>query len=140
MKKKSTLSKKLASYSALASAVLMVSKTADAQIIYTDVIPDDTTQVVGSYTMDLNNDGTTDFQFNLIHGATFSGTNPLIDQVRVVGSGSNSILQATINLGMFQNYFYANVLNTGALIGGTASFKNQEILASHSGGYFGSWV
>ena len=60
MKKKSTLSQKLLSYSALVSAVLAGSKEADAQILYTDISPDDTTNVPGVYLLDLNNDGVID--------------------------------------------------------------------------------
>lgn len=133
MKEESTLSNKLASYSALASVVLMVSKSADAQIIYTDVIPDDTINVVGSYQLDLNNDGTTDFQFNLQHGTTLS-----IDQIRVVASASNAALRATSD--PYAGYYYASALNNGALIDGNASFDYKVILASHSGGYFGNWI
>lgn len=140
MKKDSTLGKKLASYSALASAVLMMSKSADAQIIYTDVIPDDIVIAPGSYTLDLNNDGTTDYQFNLIQYTTSFGTNTN-NFVRVVGSGSNSVIQATMLLGAFSGYYYANILNTGDPIGGSTYFKSQEILGSlFFGGYYGSWV
>jgi hypothetical protein len=132
MKKESTLSKKLASYSALASTVLMVSKIADAQIMYTDVNPDDTAHVVGSYLLDLNNDGATDFQFNLI----LSGNNDLI---RVVGSGSDAVLVSSHI--PYAGYYYANTLDANALIGGSASWGSKAILASFfASTFFGNWV
>lgn len=61
--KKATLSKKIKSYSALAGSVIAVGATADAQVVYTDVAPDVTVNTPGGfYNLDLNNDGTTDFQ------------------------------------------------------------------------------
>jgi len=75
MVNKSSLAKKLASYSALAAAVLAIDKTADAQIIYTPVKP----AFVGSdttYNLDLNNDGIVDFKIVQTHATFFnSGTN-----------------------------------------------------------------
>jgi hypothetical protein len=71
MVKKSTLSKKLASYSALATAMLAVNHEANAQIIYTDLNPPviipypiqfQSNHDTSAY-LDLNNDGTPDFQF-----------------------------------------------------------------------------
>lgn len=137
MKKEFTFSKKLASYSALAATVLMVSETADAQIIYTDVNPNDLVNSPGSYILDLNNDGTTDFQFNLLHSIT--STTFIVDRIRVVGSGSNSALEAATS-GMVQGYYYAGVLDTGAVIDGGDSFQNKALLATHSSGFYGNWV
>lgn len=140
MRKESTLSKKLASYSALASAVLMVSKASDAQIIYNDVNPDDTVHQVGSYVLDLNNDGTPDFQFNLIHLQTSSGaTDTLVNLVHVDGLGNNSVVASPTST-YFSSYYYANALNAGDPINGAANFESLGMLASLSGGTFGSWV
>ena len=66
MVKKTSLAKKLASYSAVAAAVLVADKNADAQIVYTNLNPGDT---IGRYNshdvkLDLNNDGIYDFDFN----------------------------------------------------------------------------
>jgi hypothetical protein len=71
MVKTSTLSKKLASYSALATAVLAINHEADAQIIYTDLNPPivipNPIQFRSDYDtsayLDLNNDGIADFKF-----------------------------------------------------------------------------
>lgn len=140
MKKKSTLSKKLASYSALATVVLAGSKSSNAQILYTDLNPDDTVHVVGDYLLDLNNDGTIDFHFNLTHKATVSGgTYSSVDQIRVVGYGSNSVLRDPSP--PYSSYPYAQVLLSGALIGGSSTFSYQDILATNSDGYsyWGDW-
>ena len=139
--KKSTLSKKLASYSALATVVLAGSKATEAQILYTDINPDDTSHVVDTYLLDLNNDGTMDFQFNLMHKVTASGSNPYMDQIRVVAYGSNSILRDPAP--PYGSYPYAAVLASGALIGGAATFSYQAILATNSfSGYYtyGDWL
>lgn len=66
--KTSTLNKKLKSYSALAGTLVAAANTANAQVVYTDVIPDATVTTGGTYDLDLNNDGTADFQFLLQHG------------------------------------------------------------------------
>jgi len=73
MKKNSTLNKKLKSYSALAGTFVAAATTADAQVVYTDVIPDATVASGATYDLDLNNDGTADFQFQMAAG-TYSGT------------------------------------------------------------------
>ena len=139
MRKKSTLLKKLTSYSGLATAAILASKSSEAQILYTDVNPDDTVYVVGNYSLDLNNDGTSDFEFNLTH---LQGTNPG-NVLRVVGNSSNSITRDLINFpGMFDGYAYADIVLYGNPIGGTNAFFSQEILVSHytSGNDFGNWL
>jgi len=69
---KSSLAKKLASYSAVAAAVLAIDRTADAQIVYTPVKP----AFVGSdttYNLDLNNDGIVDFKIIQTHTSFRNG-------------------------------------------------------------------
>ena len=66
-KENSTLSKKLKQYSALAGSMLAVAGIAEGQVVYTD-IPDTVFTPVNAfpgdtYALDLNNDGTTDFNF-----------------------------------------------------------------------------
>src|ERR1043166_5658877 len=127
MKHKSTLAKKLAAYSGLASAILIAAKSSDAQIIYTDLNPDATTVLGDTYLLDLNNDGINDFRFNLIHVTNGSG-----NQVRVMGYTSDSISRDLVNhTGTWQSYAYADTVLNGNLIGGSGSFYPQEILASH---------
>ena len=76
--KKTTLNKKLKSYSALAVSALAASSAANAQIIYTN-IADTLLDASGeTYSIDLNNDATIDFTIILIRkfeGSTI-GINP----------------------------------------------------------------
>ncbi|MBA3647881.1 MAG: T9SS type A sorting domain-containing protein [Chitinophagales bacterium] len=73
MKKKGTLSDKLKNYSLLAGSVMASSLAAQAQVIYTDISPDKVLggSVPSSFpdvqidSLDLNNDGVTDFKIIL---------------------------------------------------------------------------
>jgi hypothetical protein len=64
---KSTLHKKLKSYSALAGTLIAAGTTAEAQIVYTDVSPDATVATGATYDLDLDNNSVVDFQFALVH-------------------------------------------------------------------------
>ncbi len=57
---KKQLQKKLSAFIVPIAIGMMFSASANAQIVYTDVIPDDTISQ-GTYNLDLNNDGTNDF-------------------------------------------------------------------------------
>ncbi len=63
MVNKSTFLKKLSSYSALAT-VVAAAQNADGQIIYTPLKPYVVLTGTNHYSLDLNNDGTTDFTIN----------------------------------------------------------------------------
>src|SRR5690606_15925474 len=52
---------KLRKYALAAGAAVAGGHAADAQILYTDVDPDETFSGNTTYNLDLNNDGTTDF-------------------------------------------------------------------------------
>lgn len=59
-------SKKLAGYSAMAGAFVLMANGANAQLLYTDVEPDETYSGDGEfYELDLNNDGDVDFMFTV---------------------------------------------------------------------------
>lgn len=79
MKKTTTLQNKLKAYAAVAGAVTAAS-AANAQVVYTDIIPDTTVNTInGDYQLDLNNDGITDFaiayqQIPITFGTTGGGT------------------------------------------------------------------
>jgi hypothetical protein len=71
MNKNSTLDSKLKKYSALATGVAAVAGIANAQIVYTDINPDHLVMGnLGNYSLDLNNDGTDDFDFTTMIGST----------------------------------------------------------------------
>ena len=57
---KKQLQKKLTTFIVTA---MMISLSANAQIVYTDIIPDTTLSNPGNYNLDLNNDGQIDFTF-----------------------------------------------------------------------------
>ena len=72
MKEEISFKKKLAAYSALSGAFIASAFSAEAQILYTDVIPDDTLNTLpdlgGEWRfLDLNNDGVVDFYLVQAH-------------------------------------------------------------------------
>lgn len=69
---------------------LLFNSTAKAQIVYTDVVPDVVCYMNGSsYKLDLNNDGTYDFNLYIIQ----TGTSPHINQsIRITPLNSNEIV------------------------------------------------
>jgi hypothetical protein len=78
MEKNSTLNKKLKSYSALAGTLIAAGSSADAQIVYTDVLPDAVVATGGSYNLDVDNDGTADFALGVVHQTyLYGGTFPI---------------------------------------------------------------
>ncbi|CAN5914646.1 hypothetical protein BH11BAC7_BH11BAC7_27520 [soil metagenome] len=114
MKKTTTLQNKLKAYAAVAGAVTAAS-AANAQIVYTDIIPDTTVNTInGDYQLDLNNDGTVDFaisyqQIPITFGTTGGGTVQYTYDL-IVAAGNNpstnqidtSLAQSTGNPGFPQ--------------------------------------
>lgn len=64
MKKQLTLSEKLKRYSLLTGGAMATALAGDAQIVYTDVVPDFVGSGSADYQIDLNNDGVFDFFLN----------------------------------------------------------------------------
>ena len=124
-----TLNKKLKSYSALAGSIALMGTQADAQIIYTDINPDSTTNIGGNfYNLDLDNGGIFDFSFNLNFG---SATSYPAQQVAVTPAGSNGVPGDTVGA-----YVYPFAFNSGDTIKSTLQFNfgASQSMAS----YFGS--
>lgn len=124
-----TLNNKLKSYSALAGSIALIGTQADAQIIYTDINPDSTTNIGGNfYNLDLDNGGIFDFSFNLNFGSASSYTS---QQVAVTPAGSNGVAGDTVGA-----YVYPFALNSGDTIKSTLQFNfgSSQSMAS----YFGS--
>lgn len=90
-----SLYKRLISYAGLAAATLAASdKDAEAQIIYTDVIPDHSYSdwVTSPYQLDINNDGIIDFEF---YNTGYEGSGPTwcgSSSAYVNALGSNAIM------------------------------------------------
>ncbi|MEI7801988.1 MAG: T9SS type A sorting domain-containing protein [Bacteroidota bacterium] len=122
MQKEKSLAEKIASYTAMAAGILAVSKPADAQVIYTDVIPDTTIQN-GTYGLDLNNDGVTDF--NLTHVASNG-----VDIVLIAPSGSlNAFANESVTIGPY-NVPSPDTLNFGDTINQNLNW--QQIIPATS--------
>src|SRR6185503_20134700 len=85
---KKNLSQKLISYSALAAAGILNIQKSDGQIVYTDV--NDTTISLGTYDLDLNNDGIVDFFISRYYVGEFSAVTLLPENNWAMGSTANS--------------------------------------------------
>ncbi len=86
MKKEKKFESKLAAYSALAAGVLALGANANAQIVYTDVDPDETLSgATADYDLDMDNDGMMDFQIQLTVGTSSNS-------VRIVPMTGNEVL------------------------------------------------
>ena len=123
-----TLNNKLKSYSALAGSMALIGTQADAQIIYTDINPDSTTTLAGSYfNLDLDNGGIFDFAFNLNAGTSSSYTS---QQVAVTPAGSNGVAGDTVGA-----YVYPFAFNSGDTIKSTLQFNfgSSQSMASYFG-------
>ena len=77
----------LKKFSAFIIIAMMFSATTHAQIVYTDVNPDQT--ITGTYNLDLNNDGVTDFV--IAHSTANGICNTTSHYIRVTPSGSNQV-------------------------------------------------
>jgi hypothetical protein len=70
-KTNSTIQKKLKAYSAVAGTFIAATGAADAQVMYTDVMPDSTISNGGIYMLDLNNDDIADFKLMQTSGTLY---------------------------------------------------------------------
>lgn len=112
------LSNHLKAYSALAGAIL-TSNSASADIVYTDVNDVTFSNNGQFYDLDLNNDGTPDFQFTISKsqfGGTFttyyggtSSYNILLNNIKVQALNNNEVM---ISQGYYSNFVKALPLNT----------------------------
>ncbi len=77
---------------------MMFSASANAQIVYTDIVPDSiftiTSLATQTYNLDINGDGTTDF---LIKAARYSILGVLGSNVGITPQGSNACITTTFN-------------------------------------------
>lgn len=121
------LKKRLKSYSLSAGAIVTTAAGADAQIIYTDIVPDDTVTGGGSsYALDLNNDGTVDFNFQIVNtGYTYVSTYGTygyqISGIGVVAANSN-------NGALTDSNSYPYALSSGAAINNLGNFGSSAAL------------
>jgi len=133
---------KLKSYSAVAGTVIAAANTADAQIVYTDIIPDSTVTTDSAYyDLDLNNDGTFDFRFNLTlyPGGTSSSALPSFNKVGVTPLNSNLIAGSATGA-----YIYPLAMNAGDTVQASLTFNmgSSQSMGSYWGGTapYGNWL
>lgn len=91
---KNDFKKKLKSYGLLATGVLAVGNIANAQIIYTDVNPDNIISGdSASYMLDLNNDGVKDYRIiTIVNTSSSSGSSYQVKAAGVYPLNQNEIL------------------------------------------------
>lgn len=128
MKNNSTpsLENRLKKYSALAGSIVAAAGSANAQIVYTDVNPDENIDQVDSvYALDLNNDATVDFNLVAVFASgTYLGglLNYYADIVAMVCEGSNE-LNGTVGT----NATYAAALDFNDNIDATLNWLNVPL-------------
>lgn len=127
---KNDLLARLKKYALSAAAFTAAGGAANAQIQYTDIIPDDTVTGGGaSYALDLNNDGTVDFNFfivNTTYAYTYSsGSYGYIVQ----GIGINTLSNS--NNGMLSNSNGVSAMSSGSAINGAGYFTSSGALAAN---------
>jgi hypothetical protein len=121
------LKKRLKSYSLSAGALVSTAAGLDAQIIYTDIIPDHTVTAGGSnYALDLNNDGTVDFNFQIVnsgysYASTYGTYGYQVSGIGVVASNSN-------NGALTDSSSYPYALSSGVAINNAGSFNSSGAL------------
>jgi hypothetical protein len=136
MKHLDKTTKKLASYSAFAAAFTVSANEAHAQLVYTDIDPDETIGIGDSYELDLNDDGNTDFQFTI---NTFTipsffyttGTaglmfDAVIPRMLVYPDGGNSVNASTVSGVYGSTFAYPYVMDNGDVVDDDLNFKSNS--------------
>jgi hypothetical protein len=140
MKKSSTtdLEKKLGKYSAMAGALIASAGVANAQVIYTDVNPDVTLNGAGqNYLLDLNNDGTDDFDILMdVRAGTYGGglVNYTVEAAGINPLSSNEVMGTAATIGGAGTY--AQVVGGGDMIDDAAGWG----VGNSDGMVFGGWA
>ncbi len=128
---KSNRAGKLAAYSAMAGAMVLAGQGVKAQIVYTDVNPDETYSDDGEfYELDLDMDGSVDFKIGVVNftypgafsttgGATFGG---LFQDVFIYPY--NGVVAGTLGT---PGYAYPYALNAGDMVDGGLSFQSNSV-------------
>ncbi|MBC8045604.1 MAG: T9SS type A sorting domain-containing protein [Fimbriimonadaceae bacterium] len=133
---KNNSAQKLAAYSAMAGAFVALGTNAEAQVVFTDISPDEEIEIGDLFELDINDDGETDFIFQ----AT-STTGGSWSFARVFGSITTSMYAFGNSSNRFIGYSgpalpYGSALDEGDEIssGGDFLTLNVAFLASVYGG------
>ncbi len=118
---RNTLSKRLAQYGALTVAIAGVAD-ASGQIVYTDITPDYNGGINTDYALDLNNDGTIDF--DIIQLQYSSSSSIIVNRLAIFPQdAANETLIDDPSAG---NYGYPFALNSGGVISnGQVTWNNN---------------
>jgi hypothetical protein len=126
-KENSTLQKKLASYSALAVSMIAAGNVSNAQIVWHNINPDKVLDNNNELQkIDLNNDGTNDFQVKFRKGSSFIFAFAL-------PYDSNSVAGSLVSFTSI-NHAFPYAFSSGAVICSGANFFNiNSLLFSYNG-------
>lgn len=144
MSKNSTRKEKLRNYSVLAGT-LAAATAVNGQIIYTDVIPDQTITTGNSYMLDMNNDANDDFGINVssrsgsMSGFSYSGVGIAIT---TIGSNAGAIAHvgSTFPLNYVDALGMGSPINTSQNFLSAATSSNQSALLLGTAGTIGGFV
>ncbi|MBL8001600.1 MAG: T9SS type A sorting domain-containing protein [Flavobacteriales bacterium] len=125
-------------YSGMAAAFLAVEQNADAQVLYTDVDPDEVL-LSSSYAIDFDNDGTVDINFTHVISVSTSSSYTL--EIR------GALVAGDVIGAVSSSYVYPNALAAGAAIAPGNPEWNQtpygfmalRFATSSSTGVYGAW-
>jgi hypothetical protein len=142
---KSLLKEKLKSYSALATAMFGTAAAADAQIVYTDVNPDVTLNVINdslsAYEVDFDNDGNADMIVGA-YGFVYGGTVQVNMSLNLIQPNNVAALLGYDDAG----YPYVSALASGTLVDPAASnwydttaFSGTQALNALNAAGFGAY-
>lgn len=122
------LTKRLATYSAAAGVTLALAATADAQVVYTDVAPDVVADLQNTFDLDVDGDGTTDFQIGITEGGDNTAARALF--LNAVDGATNGALG--VDAPYFTNEAVGSVsnLDANAEVGAAGAFFPTGVLAS----------
>jgi hypothetical protein len=112
---KKPLQKRITTYSKLTGTFLTMAGAANAQVVYTDVVPDQILNVNGqTFMLDLNSDLQTDFMIRYFHSASTSYDAKAA--ILYIGNTSNAV-GATSSLFGTTSYEFAQALSGSNYIG-----------------------
>ncbi len=113
-------------YSGVAASIIAGTSLTNAQVIYTNVDPDETYTTGNSYALDLDNDLTIDFNIDAINlNGTYSGYNIVGDGIRVDALGSNSVMGG-IGVVLGQNYRFVDTIDLNQPVGSSGNFVTNS--------------
>ena len=131
MDKNSTIESKIKRYSALAGGLTAIAGVANAQIVYTDINPDQLVTGNGDmYSLDVDNDGTVDFSLSTLVVSTSYTYGPTVNvnlayNAGVIAPAAGNSMMTTYSSGI------ANV-PVGSAIGSSGSFSTSSGFLGYS--------